>query len=84
MCYECVDREVVGGGLLLVELWLDGVGGMFGRDGGDGIRFGCRKGVGYWVYFKLFCMYFCVLVFLVELDLLKMGNSNLRLRFYIF
>ncbi|XP_024399799.1 PHD finger protein ING1 isoform X2 [Physcomitrium patens] len=40
------DREAAGGGLLSAEPRLDGVGGTLGRDGGDGTRFGRRKGAG--------------------------------------
>lgn len=47
MCHECADREAAGGGLLSAEPRLDGVGGTLGRDGGDGTRFGRRKGAGY-------------------------------------
>lgn len=43
MWYEHTDREASGGGLLLAEPRLEGVGGVLGRDGGDGTRFGRRK-----------------------------------------
>ncbi|KAG0614433.1 hypothetical protein M758_6G176600 [Ceratodon purpureus] len=38
------DREASGGGLLLAEPRLEGAGGAGGRDGGEGTRFGRRKG----------------------------------------
>lgn len=38
------DREAAGGTLLSAEPRLEGAGGMLGRDGGDGTRFGRRKG----------------------------------------
>ncbi|KAG0570732.1 hypothetical protein KC19_6G183700 [Ceratodon purpureus] len=38
------DREASGGGLLLAEPRLEGAGGVGGRDGGEGTRFGRRKG----------------------------------------
>jgi len=43
MCSEHADREAAGGTLLSAEPRIEGAGGMLGRDGGDGTRFGRRK-----------------------------------------
>jgi len=43
LCSEHADREAAGGTLLSAEPRVEGAGGMLGRDGGDGTRFGRRK-----------------------------------------
>lgn len=43
MLCEHADREAAGGSLLSAEPRLEGMAGVFGRDGGDGTRIGRRK-----------------------------------------